>query len=371
MTPGTPTEGRTFEALEGARGVAALLVALYHYPFTGMLREVEVIRHGWTAVDLFFVMSGFIMSTTYASSLRSPDQWRSFAIKRVGRLYPLHLVTLLAAIAFPFAIDQLRELLAPLGVVHGEFVRDEPIFEWWSFVTNLLLIQALGVHEHLTYNTPAWSISTEFWTYAVFAASCAAATMARRKVVWASLALLGMAVLLLQTRHDNLNITYDFAIFRCFAGFFMGALVGQWRLGRRELPRSTLLLVQLLALGAYLFITASADRRPLLTMALPLVFVPLVAALSYDVGPLCDLLRSAPLRWLGTLSYSVYMIHEVVLLNLIFPVRSRLPAIFEHDLTAALAYVALVLGLGAATYRWIEVPAREWFRQRARAPRRP
>lgn len=356
---------QTYQALEGARGVAALLVALYHYPFTGALHDIAVVRHGWTAVDLFFVMSGFIMATTYAAALQTADQRRRFALKRVGRLYPLHLVTLAAAILFPFAIELLREALVPFGVIRGEFVREEPIFQLGSFLTNLLLVQALGLHNHLTYNTPAWSISTEFWTYAVFALTCAAATMSRRKLAWAGLAALGMTVVLLQPAHDNLNITYDYAIFRCFAGFFLGALVGQWRLDRPVLPRLPLLLMQVTAVAAYLAVTAGAESRPRLTMALPLIFVPVVLTLSYDVGPVARLLSSQPLRWLGTISYSVYMVHEVVLLNLVFPIRSRLPAIFGHDLTAAIAYVAVVLLIAVGTYRWIEVPARDWFRDRA------
>ncbi|MEM0944837.1 MAG: acyltransferase family protein, partial [Pseudomonadota bacterium] len=110
IAPRPAVAPRTFHLLHGARGVAALAVVIFHYnhfyladhtardalpaveayPYAAILAPIY--QHGDFAVELFWVISGFVFAHAYLNRPTSP--WR-FAVARVARLYPLHLLTLL------------------------------------------------------------------------------------------------------------------------------------------------------------------------------------------------------------------------------------------------------------------------------------
>src|SRR6185369_11140777 len=91
----------TFHAnLEALRGIAALLVVLHHLALNAgsFLASVPFLRQGWMFVDLFFVLSGYVIASVHAESEATGQSARRFLIRRFFRLYPLHLVTLVAAL---------------------------------------------------------------------------------------------------------------------------------------------------------------------------------------------------------------------------------------------------------------------------------
>src|SRR3981189_3074967 len=83
-----------FEALDGWRGVAALSVALFHLSAAWHLYSLPWIRHAGMFVDLFFVLSGFVISHSYLEKLTHPGAVPDFLIRRLGRVWPLHIFTL-------------------------------------------------------------------------------------------------------------------------------------------------------------------------------------------------------------------------------------------------------------------------------------
>lgn len=115
-------------------------------------------------VDFFFVLSGFVIASAYQSKLSSGDGVIPFALRRFGRLYPLHIATLAALVTFALA----RTALAP-GPFNPRDMFDGWMFDFSALFTNVLLVHGLGFESHLTWNFPSWSISTEFYTYLVFA----------------------------------------------------------------------------------------------------------------------------------------------------------------------------------------------------------
>src|SRR5690349_15370806 len=84
-----------FGSLEGMRGLAAVGVVFYHTYWHWQLNNISFVRHSQLFVDLFFVISGFVISHIYSTRLRSPNDFLAFALLRTARLYPLHLFTLL------------------------------------------------------------------------------------------------------------------------------------------------------------------------------------------------------------------------------------------------------------------------------------
>ena len=111
-TQGSPTSGRILE-LDALRGIAALGVVFWHYgahfhayPLAGLLHPFY--NAGFLLVDFFFVLSGYVIARAY---WREPRQWNFYrnVWARVARLYPLHLLTLLATIMLVASAARQRE----------------------------------------------------------------------------------------------------------------------------------------------------------------------------------------------------------------------------------------------------------------------
>src|SRR4051812_32236459 len=92
-----PVQSR-FRVLDGWRGIAAVMVALYHLRMLGHFFTLAFVRNSWMFVDFFFVLSGFVISFAYLNHLHGPASIVAFLIRRFGRLWPLQIATLAAAL---------------------------------------------------------------------------------------------------------------------------------------------------------------------------------------------------------------------------------------------------------------------------------
>ena len=116
--------------LTGIRGLAASYVVAYRAPVLSWIRQSEFLRHGYLAVDLFFVLSGFVMAMSYSrmfASGFSPRHYGAFLIRRLARIYPLYL---LVTCTYGFAM--LTNLVDREGL--------HPV--WWPF--SALCLRARG-----------------------------------------------------------------------------------------------------------------------------------------------------------------------------------------------------------------------------------
>ena len=84
-----------FRVLDSWRGVAALLVAVFHLNILSAIYSLDFIRNSYLFVDFFFVLSGFVITHNYANRLGTLEGVGTFALRRLGRLWPLHVVVLL------------------------------------------------------------------------------------------------------------------------------------------------------------------------------------------------------------------------------------------------------------------------------------
>ncbi|WP_367716840.1 acyltransferase [Nitratireductor sp. GISD-1A_MAKvit] len=140
------------------RLVAALLIMLYHFghfaPGAGLAvkDELESLR---PLLDMFFIISGFLIFTRYGDQVRDARSYGIYLYKRLIRLYPLHLATM--------SYFVLVGLLVLAGVLRSG---GEPeLYDWSALPSNLLLIQAWGVEDRLTFNFVSWSLSAEWFAY--------------------------------------------------------------------------------------------------------------------------------------------------------------------------------------------------------------
>jgi peptidoglycan/LPS O-acetylase OafA/YrhL len=152
-----PSRAKNIPALTGLRGAAAMWVVFYHIAYHV---PVPIIRFGYLGVDVFFILSGFVLSYVYAGDL-NPYDFRSylrFLQARIARIYPLHAVTLCA-----------------LGVIVLSFpdfaTRYTMPAQRWGlgpFLASMFLIQNWAHWLPTCWNTPAWSLSAEYFGYIVF-----------------------------------------------------------------------------------------------------------------------------------------------------------------------------------------------------------
>ncbi len=217
-----------FRALDGWRGVCALLVALHHMSVLGWIYHQSLMRHAWMFVDFFFVLSGFVIAYAYGDRLGTAADARSFVIRRFGRLWPLH-VTMLAALIALELVHLAVQHIHPLPVDPQAFTGGRSVF---AIVTNFFLLQDFGLHDTLTWNTPSWSISAEFFTYLVFAAVCLVAPARWVRIVLALLLSLLAATILLRVSPHGMRETFNWGFVRSIYGFYAGVIAQEiWRNG--------------------------------------------------------------------------------------------------------------------------------------------
>jgi peptidoglycan/LPS O-acetylase OafA/YrhL len=222
------------------------------------------------------------------------------------------------------------------------------------------------------WNGPAWSIGAEFYTYILFALVL---LLAQRRLVAVSVALsvAGLGFIFWRAP-DLMNATFDYGMVRCIAGFFAGVVAYHCyeRLSRRSARNATMLEV-----SAFLLVVvfvACAGRGPdavgVASMAAPLVFGTAVIVFAGERGLISLVLRAPPFRALGRYSFSIYLIHLPLLTMLcyglwlaghsskIFPLAGAQTSPGSGNLLLVDFVLAVVL-LSAATYRFVELPARE------------
>ena len=344
------------------RGVAALLVLFYHLQFGATFQfswetATGFFRSGYLWVDLFFVLSGFVISysvETERSKTFSRQEVESFLVARIARIYPLHFACLVFLLAYQLL------LLIPLVVV-GRTPGNLAIWSGPSianFFEQLFLLNAWGISGRVGWNIPSWSISAELVAYLCF--PIMVALVVKGQAV-ARFLLLGGAIAFyayVASTTGVLDIVKGLAVLRCLAGFILGMMIYYHRGATARLSSAALSLCQAGAI-ALILATLTLDLNDVL--AVP-AFVLLVASTWTDNGVVPRLLANRPLIWLGDISYSIYLTHVCLLMPLHL-VTSRLdkyaglsPA-FVRGLEI-LSSVALVLAVSTLTYRWIETPAR-------------
>jgi len=353
---------KRFDALDGWRGIAACLVAACHLrpSVNSHLTEMALIENSYLFVDFFFVLSGFVIAANYEKRLAEGFSGWRFALLRLGRLYPLHLSVLLA-----FILLRLAHSASGLGTVSAF---QPPFWSVDTIIANLLLVHSLHLFDFYTWNGPSWSISTEFYTYLLFALGVG---LTKRRIVLLLLPVVIASAAALWLLVGSMYTTYDWGLIRCILGFSVGVLT--WHAHRAAWLRPGTAL-ELISVGLIVAFVWRAGMTGL-SLAAPALFALAVLVFAAEAGAVSRLLRAPAGLWLGERSYSIYMVHVLIASLLIDAAKlSRLGGIdliaegrigrqlWEGDVVY-LVYFLLVLGFAAVTYRSIEVPARAGFRR--------
>lgn len=388
--------------LTGIRFVAAAWVLLYH--LQGPLNQLgllfagfaDVLRVGRLGVDLFFALSGFILTHTYLRRMGPGLHVRGtldFWWLRLARIYPVHLVMLVIAGVAVFAQAK----------VTGEAL-DRDWLNPWDFLKNLLLIQEWGPEPQRGWNFVAWSLSMEWLAYLLFPLLVLLLWILHRRIPTIVLVLAWIASLTplviygLSTTDPYYTDNWG-STFRILTEFTAGAIT--YLIIVRLLPgeamdeppsprveRSASILavvLPVLVIAGAIFLSnwgpaqagevvLDGDVEPL-PPYFHLLLVPLliawIGALALSRRGLSRFLSTRALVLGGFISYSLYMTH-LVWFGLW---RAGMRAVgIDGGLLYALGVVGLIAGalvIAWLMWRFIEEPAREWMRGLVGVRRRP
>ena len=302
-----------FRALDAWRGIAAIFVVLFHIPIRESFLRLPFFGGTGNFVDFFFVLSGFVIAHAYGSQLtETPSETPMFLIRRIGRLWPLHI--------FMFVLF-LSPSLIHLALFHWYAGHVQtPASAWQTLLTvlgQITLLQTLfGPSSNLMVNGVAWTISTEFWTYVVFAVIALAA--ARQQIVTKIAIVLASVFVLWHFAPDRMASDNQFGFFRCFYGFFAGQLVYQCFASSASLNfQSRWTAVATTVLEAAIIIAVigfDSAKNTKLAFAAPILFSALVYIFAAERGLFSRLLLSNGFQKLGLYSYSIYMLHSLFII---------------------------------------------------------
>jgi peptidoglycan/LPS O-acetylase OafA/YrhL len=350
-----------------------LLVAIFHFEMA-IARFVPAsttmfFEKCYLMVDLFFIMSGFIILHVYKDDFVfriDRNSFKKYIVARFARIYPLHFFAMLILVTGVI-------LFAPVGTYPSAIENPSAI------PTGFLLLHAYYIHNIYTWNIPSWSISAEWAAYLLF--PFLALFLSKKKLFAPILLVLAVVAAYISIMYflprknfffpsipvpHNLNTTYDYGFLRGIAGFTTGMIVYkiyQWfarkQMFRKDVMAATIIILLILALHF-----AINDAFCVV------LFAALVLSFTLNDSYLHQMCNNPILQYIGKISYSIYLMQ--IFLQEPFSKGLRLPGVtgygrgkqnidFAHGLGYCLIYLVLLLAISSFTYYVIEQPCRKWI----------
>jgi peptidoglycan/LPS O-acetylase OafA/YrhL len=350
MQPAQPR--RAFQTLDGLRGVGAFLVVMRHVPaLFGPVRVPE----SFLAVDLFYLVSGFVVAHAYGERLKGGGFFVAFVKTRIIRLYPLYALGLAVGVVIA-AYDVITD---PAG--------------WWTpvklaeaiFAGVFMLPKIPGLQTNGTaLDGPVWTLLPELIANAVYAA------FIRFMNVWvlgAIVVVSGLGVALAESLYGGLDVGYNdadqwAALARVGYSFFMGVLVFRW-FGDRKVNSEWASWACVAALTAALAYSPSDEMTPFYELGVVMLGFPalLILAARFEPGAVTGKVFSV----IGLISYGVYILHQPLgnLTRILLKGRVEVPT-DASGLAYGAVFLAVVLGLSWWLDGHFDAPVRRWLRAR-------
>ena len=332
---------RQLQSLTPLRGIAALAVVMFHLTRGSDDTSVPAsFLRGYLGVDLFFVLSGFVLAHVYGRGFLADRSWRAigaFLWARFARVYPLHLFVMAVLVAAGYA-----QGLSALTVL----------------ANFLLLLVPWPVHN---INPPSWSLSAEWYAYLLFPFMVGWLWRCDKRIAAAVCValLLGLDILIVGSLGDLHEVGYRWpALARALPEFVVGVLTYR-AFSDRDISRRWQGDAAFIAIAASLVLAvAVVSNDGVIVALLPLL---LLAEVS-DAGLAGRLLNAKPLRSLGDISYSVSLGQSLAFAMVPALSLTRLGTLLGLNGLRVFAVVA-TLAIGTLVYRCIELPCRTLLRR--------
>ena len=334
--------------LTGLRFFVAIWVVFYHVKeavHVPVLREV--VNLGYLGVDVFFILSGYILTHVYYEVFFSKPitalTLKDFIRKRFARIYPLHFVTLVAAIAFL--------------VMLNTFSNADNKMYWDHVLPQLFLVHAWGMLDSVRWNFPSWSVSAEWLAY-LFLFPVVALLYRRYHVfglsVLAFSLFCGWVIVTIYFFNNDIGSQLQLGFIRIIPEFILGVLtyILFWK-------DRTARKVLIIGFGYLVLIVSSILISGNVQFVIVLI-VPLFLVLLHRGHVVLDFLFGSQITlFLGEISYSIYMTHFFSR-----AVNGIINSVFFHNQITGwyfLIYFLLTIGFSVVGYFLIEVPFRRWI----------
>ena len=342
---------KQINSLQTLRGVAALLVALYHYPSSSYL----YFKDGFLAVYFFFSLSGFVIALNYFNKIRDFNSLVQFQKKRFLRIYPIHIFALFVALS----IQLVKLILLKFYNFNSanEAFYPSKLFGVTDFFQHIFLTQSVTNFGYfLSWNSASWAISAEFYAYLAF--GILVLIVRNNKLIFITLAII--YILLIEIISSKLQIYINPVFLNCLFYFFNGCIVffiyDKNKLRINDISFLSFLII-LILWNKYYYLNNAIFYSTIIF----LVLIIKESAFFYKV------FNFYPFVYFGTISYSFYLLHQPILylyiqtLKFIFNIDfndkggiSTSIGIPYYDTLITVSYILTTLLLAVFTYRHIE-----------------
>ncbi|MEZ2335361.1 acyltransferase family protein [Mucilaginibacter sp. RCC_168] len=378
-----------FYTLDSIRGIAAIIVILNHWEFFYYANDTwvhngfdktalpfypylsAIYNNGVAAVDMFFLLSGFIFFWLYAERIaKRKINFRKFIVFRISRLYPIHLVTLLSVAGLQWL------MFKNTGHYFIILYNDS-----YHFILNLLFMQNWGFEKGASFNGPSWSASVEVFLYFIFFIICYLKLQNKK---WLLFLLIPVGVFLQY---------YYTLIGKGMYSFFLGALVYYLYVWMLKENRVKKYLPALITFTVLLWVLMFAEYqlsyiRDIWMKQYPHIFHnshPESALKVFDLGKNFvfrtfvspSTILSLALwetnkgmlnkKWalLGNCSYAMYLIHFSLQITFVLIADAfHINRLAFHSPISLLIFFLILLPLSIGAYNYFELPAQQKLRDR-------
>ena len=345
---------QNLRSLTSLRGVAAWWVVLYHFQdsFSNHTPQyfTNLIDQGYLAVDFFFILSGFVIQLNYGKYFRQDlkTNYIDFCLKRIARIYPLHLFILFLFIANFLAIY----FFSSSKDLHSRY-------DALYFIYSIFLVQNWGFSSNLQWNIPSWSISTEFGAYLMF--PVISYYLSKIRIIktmhffaLVAIALLGLAYFYYANKYLSLGDDIPkTGLFRCIVEFLVGILAAK-HFEKNGMPIFHSHLVFLFGVLT-LFLGNLYDFKNY--TYIPASFFFFILAFTNSDFIFSKLLKGRIMHYLGEISYSTYLIHYFAKDWVKFLSK-------DLNLYSLTYYIAGIFIASICLHRFLEKPAQHIFYQK-------
>lgn len=367
------TAGIRLSPLDGLRGLASLIVVILHYrnlndhwneaaihlnPYWDQL--ILVYKFGWMGVEFFFVLSGFIFYWKYGEMIANKSiSLTNFAILRLSRLYPLHVATMLLAGVLQWMV--IAKANAPFIYGNNDI---------YHLILNLTFMNFGWIEVGHSFNAPSWSIALEMAMYFLFFAACYGRK--NRTLIALGLMMLFLHVFIRGPIPNVPMLNEPFT--RVGHCFFLGAMLHFLYEKTKNAGKIMEyfgaacvvgIIVILTCIQLYIIGDTSMARilGPRFREDISLGVFPMLIISGMFFTPFSKLLSSKPLRILGDISYSMYLIHFPIQVAFHYYTLTTGPIDFKEKGVWWL-YIGLTLGLAYVSHFYFEKPLMYWLRAR-------
>jgi peptidoglycan/LPS O-acetylase OafA/YrhL len=342
-----------FEILDGLRGIAAIAVVIFHFmEFIYPDYRDNFIAHGYLAVDFFFCLSGFVIAYAYDHRIEKLGVI-PFLKLRLIRLHPMVLWGAILGV-FTFILDPFSNLFAHYGGNNA----------FLMFLSAAFMIPFPLVHEryynifHL--NPPTWSL---FWEYLANIVYVFVLFKLRNKLLWILAALAAFILIYTSFCYKNLAVGWGGENFwgggaRIFYSFIAGMLIyrSNWIL------KSSLGFAALSVILLFVFMIPFSDQvNVYLDPIIVVVLFPLLVSLGAGATLSSKLNKSC--KFLGDISYPLYIIHYPFLWLFLSYIESQHPSLLQMKIIAPNA-TALLVVLAYVVMKHLDTPLRKLLKNK-------